>query len=336
LRFALAETLESVSLFKQRDANGLSPLVILFRRVQEVLGTDACSPPAVPPPPESHVPPWIRLAQHAPQRVGEERVPFGDLLLEVEDPSREGGVARIAAHRVVLSAGSDVLRRELRQLSPGVPLRVDAQSCCSGNVLLAAVRFMYGDVKACCLISDAFLLWQLLCLCTQYAFPATLAEYARAALLHSLRLLEHAPLMGMLLQAADKVNLAPAERVFVAAMLVADPAALESAAAASAKIAAAGAGDFAIADDSATIGHQAALLSRAFTELELGVVSGPMPGVAVAPPEPLMLRTPSTAPTATPRGVEQGQALRSTLPARRLVPAAAPPREGPLTHRLVA
>merc|ERR1712106_1005516 len=115
---------------------------------------------------------------------GEAAPPFSDIILEVEDPSASSGLVRVAGHGIVIAACSGALDVQIRAAC-GV-LRVDPLCCRSGKVLLAVLHFCYtGDI---CLSfgEDAFLLWQLLCLCVQYGLPSHLTEYARCALVRSL------------------------------------------------------------------------------------------------------------------------------------------------------
>ncbi|CAK0805684.1 unnamed protein product, partial [Prorocentrum cordatum] len=94
----------------------------------------------------------------------------------------------------------------------------------ASQVLDAVVNFLYsgevGDLQ-----QDAFLLWQLVCLCTQYALPAPLAEHARTALVAVIDEPRHAPVAPVLMQAADKVGLTTEERGFVACAVLRCPAA---------------------------------------------------------------------------------------------------------------
>merc|ERR1712226_327962 len=76
--------------------------------------------------------------------------------------------------------------------------------------------FLYSGVLNCGFADDAFLLWQLLCLCVQYALPA---------LVHVLVNPMHAPVLPALFFAADKVGLTPDERCFAACVLLKNPAA---------------------------------------------------------------------------------------------------------------
>lgn len=130
----------------------------------------------------------------------------------MEDQGAPGGVARFAAHRVVVAACSGVLRQLLRQLPHTAPLRVEASSCQSGAVFEVALRFLYGAEVVCDFLEDPALLFQLLCLCTRYALPQPLARYARSSLFRTLAArAHHAALLLQLLRGAEEFGLDAAE-----------------------------------------------------------------------------------------------------------------------------
>lgn len=228
LRLVLSRAPELVGVFCAKDKDGMSPTDTLMRRVGALSGALPDRPSVQALGPEARLPSWSPLASFRPRvrrTMGFEAAPpFADLMLEVEDMSAEGGVARAAVHRVVVAVGSRRLHQHIRELPAGATFRLDPLCCHSGEVLDAVVSFLYsGEVGD--LPQDAFLLWQLVCLCTQYALPAPLAEYARTALVSVIDEPRHAPVAPVLMQAADKVGLTAEERGFVARAVLRFPAA---------------------------------------------------------------------------------------------------------------
>merc|ERR1712192_26176 len=86
---------------------------------------------------------------------------------------------------------------------------------------------MGGEIH-CNFAEDAFRLWQLLCLCVQYELPAFLTAYARTSLVNSVEQPRAAPVLPVLVQAAEKVGLTRSERCFAAFQLLNNPEALAS------------------------------------------------------------------------------------------------------------
>lgn len=221
LRFILSNSPDTAVLFQRRDSMGHTPLEILLRRFREITGFKLTRPAPLAPPPSEKLPPWSELRRYVPRSSGSAAtLPFADLIVEVEDRASEDGVARVQAHRVVLAANSGIFHKKLQSLPIGKPLHLDPLCCRSVEVLLVVLSFLYSGELACAFQEDAFLLWQLLCLCTQYALPAPLAVYARTALLHSLGSARHAPVVPVLLQAADKVGLTSDEGLYAACVLL--------------------------------------------------------------------------------------------------------------------
>lgn len=228
LRTALSFDSGIAALFHKPDVEGRTPLDTILRCAEESAGPMTRRPPAQLPNWPSH---WSPLAQHVPQGSDSEPPPFADLVIEVEDPCAEGGVASVHVHRVVLSANSKAFDLAVRLMPPGETLRVDAQCCRSVEVLLAMLRFLYvGEVACQSFEGDAGMLWQLLCLCAHYDLPTPLTAYARTALLAALSASDHRQeeLLPALLLMADQVKLMPIERSFTALALLAAPEALAS------------------------------------------------------------------------------------------------------------
>lgn len=225
LRTALSLDSGTAALFHKPDLQGQTPLATMLRCAEEAAGPMTRLPPARPP---VQPVPWSPLARHMPKGPSTEAPPFADLIVEVEDPHAEGGVARVHVHRIVLSANSKAFDMVLRQMPRGETLRVDSQCCRSVEVLLAMLKFLYvGEVSCQHFAGDAIMLWQLLCLCAQYNLPAPLTAYARTALLASLSSGDRQDqLLPALLLMADQVELTPLERAFAALALLAAPATL--------------------------------------------------------------------------------------------------------------
>jgi len=228
LHFVLSNAPETAALFQHKDAAGDTPLDVLLRRVREVGGAPVAQPAPQLPPPEARLPAWTRLASCLGKPGAAAAPPFADLVLEVEDRGAPGGVARLWAHRVVVAANSAVLHAQIRRLLPGKPLRLDPHCCKSSEVVKVLLGYLYSGELACTFSKDAFLLWQLLCLCTHYRLPAPLAFFTRAALVHSLGTPRHAPVVPALLQAADNVGLTPEEAFFTACIFLGSPQAAQA------------------------------------------------------------------------------------------------------------
>jgi hypothetical protein len=85
------------------------------------------------------------------------------------------------------------------------------------------LNFCYEGEVSLSFEKDAFLLWQLLCLCVQYGLPAVFTAYVRSALVISLRDSRHAAVLPVLLNAANNVGLTPAESCLVADQFLSSP-----------------------------------------------------------------------------------------------------------------
>lgn len=221
IHFALANCPKAAALFHNKDNTGYAPADILLHRTEEVTGTLPFRTTPPPPPwPRAPMPSWCPFSQHRPRpcsAVGGAPPAFADVALEVEDRAAEGGVARTMAHRVVLAANSRILDSLVRGLALGGTLRLDGLCCRSGVVLDSVLTFLYsGELTECSFFSNGFLLWQLLCLCAQYALPPPLTNFARRSLLRVLRDKQHAAVVPVLLQASDHVGLTLDETTFVA------------------------------------------------------------------------------------------------------------------------
>jgi len=224
LRFILSNAPESSALFQRKDSMGHTPLDILLRRFCEVTNTLPARPAPLAPPADARLPDWSGLARYMPRCSGSATPPpFADLILEVEDRSAEDGVVQIHAHRAVLASNSGVFNEQLRNHPPGKPVRLNPLCCRSAEVLTVVLGFLYSGELACTFEEDGFLMWQLLCLCTQYGLPQPLTTYARTALVHSLGVARHAPVVPVLLQALDKVNLTSEEGLFTACVFISNP-----------------------------------------------------------------------------------------------------------------
>lgn len=225
LRFVLTQAPSCVRIF--RKPGGQMPLEVFLRRVRETSGPFVTPGPEPPAPTEAQLPSWCQFGQQAP-RSGAANPAFADLVVEVEDPKAEGGIARIAAHRVIVGSCSGKLHEQIRKLPEGEALRLDALCCRSEEVLIALMTFLYTGEIRLGFREDAFLLWQLLCLCVQYSLPQVLTAYVRTALVSALRQPRFAAVVPVLLQAADKVGLTKTEAAFIAGMLAGSPQALDS------------------------------------------------------------------------------------------------------------
>lgn len=224
IRLALTEAPYTASLLQKPDNSGNTPLHILRRRMAEA-AAEPTRPRLQGEREEAKLPPWCLLSRCKPMLIADGVDPplFSDLVLEVEDASAPGGLVRVAGHRVVIGACSDVLDGQIRKLSHGGRLRVDSLCCRSGEVLLALLHFCYSGEIRLSFREDAFLLWQMLCLCVQYALSIELTKYVRSALVSSLWEPRHAAVVPVLLQAADKVSLTEKESCLVAYALLANP-----------------------------------------------------------------------------------------------------------------
>jgi len=158
---------------------------------------------------------------------GGDEPPLVDVLLEVEDPEADNGIALISAHRVILGACSHVFRQLLRKLPEGEALRLDPVCCRSVEVTMVALRFLYTGNVVCNFATNGFLLWQLLCLCTHYKLPELLTTYTRTALLHALGDSRYAPVIPFLLQAREKVGLKREDVFFVSVVFLSSSEALD-------------------------------------------------------------------------------------------------------------
>eukprot|EP00746_Dinoflagellata_sp_MGD_P009622 gnl/MRDRNA2_/MRDRNA2_119612_c0_seq1.p1 gnl/MRDRNA2_/MRDRNA2_119612_c0~~gnl/MRDRNA2_/MRDRNA2_119612_c0_seq1.p1 ORF type:complete len:773 (+),score=127.03 gnl/MRDRNA2_/MRDRNA2_119612_c0_seq1:83-2401(+) len=127
------------------------------------------------------LPNWMELAGFRP--TGAAEVPFSDLTLEVDDADR--GLTVFQVHRVVVAANSQVFHEQLLQLPPDdEKLRVDSRFCGSGEIMGAALHFMYtGEVPH---ELQMHLWFPLLRFAVAYRLPDALVEYARASLVASL------------------------------------------------------------------------------------------------------------------------------------------------------
>jgi len=116
---------------------------------------------------------------------------------------------------VILSANSSVLAEKLREVSVGGLLQLDPLCCRSCEVAVTMLQFLYSGQLHCRFAQDAFLLWQLLCLCVQYRLPAPLTNFARTALVASFQKPENGAVLPVLCKAAEHVSLTMSEYAYV-------------------------------------------------------------------------------------------------------------------------
>mmetsp|Transcript_37491 Transcript_37491/g.86490 ORF Transcript_37491/g.86490 Transcript_37491/m.86490 type:complete len:637 (-) Transcript_37491:29-1939(-) len=190
LRFALStvEPAQMSRLLAFRDPAGNRPLDILVLRLQDALGVPARPPAPVPPPVEAtRLPQWCSFAAFVPkgpQKNDAEDAVFSDVHIEVQDPTFDGGVVRLPAHRAVLGANSSKLHQHLKS-EGGNSLRLDPSCCRSWEVAVVALNFLYSGEVANSFPSDPRHLGQLLSFCKRYDLPTPFTSFAKAALLHS-------------------------------------------------------------------------------------------------------------------------------------------------------
>jgi len=192
LRFAVARGL--AHLFEAKDEAGSTPRSLLAqhlseRRVAEVRVNAGPQAEVAP------FPAWFPLGALQPPSVGQ-RPAFSDVAVEVEDEAH--GKVHLHVHRVLLAASSKVWHEALSTAplatsggAGGVEeamtvLHVDPRLCCSADVALVALRFLYTGSVECPFRTNAALLVQLLQLATAYALPALLRSWALGALVHCL------------------------------------------------------------------------------------------------------------------------------------------------------
>lgn len=203
LRYALSSA-DAVYLLQHRNCSNQSALEVLMLKLSEVHRSP--SPSLVQAPQEAERP-FVDFGKYLPTTDGSQdsREPaFADVELEVED---SGEVCRVPAHRAILGAASSVLHEQLVRCAPGRPLRINPLCCHSKQVLLTALGFLYRSRLHCNFSEDGFLLWQLLCLCTEYDLPKPLWRYAKAALLAAVTQTRYAPVLPVLLEARAQVGL---------------------------------------------------------------------------------------------------------------------------------
>lgn len=161
------------------------------------------------------LPAWIELAGFRPRGAAE--VPFSDLTLEVDDADR--GLTVFQVHRVVVAANSQVFHEQLLQLQQDeAKLRVDSRFCGSGEILGAALHFIYtGEVPH---ELDTYLWFPLLRFAVAYRLPDALVEYARASLIASLEVPAYRSQAPDVLRESRRLGLTETELQAAAAALL--------------------------------------------------------------------------------------------------------------------